>query len=146
MSIVLTRRPFTATPRRRPSGRLLTAADIPQSTKARPDPPPAVPLVIEASCRLPNSGSSIRPTRAMSNLIDVCCVAENSLSASLQTCAIGVVADAAHLQRCLGVSERIPDGSTWSLRPDVVGGANRATLDVGFWDIAWMSAHHNSRR
>jgi hypothetical protein len=53
MSIVLTRRPFTATPRRRPSGRLLTAADIPQSTRARPEPPPAVPLVIDASCRLP---------------------------------------------------------------------------------------------
>ena len=45
-----------ATPRRRPSGRLPTSADIPQSTKARPEPPPAVPLVIEASWRLPVSG------------------------------------------------------------------------------------------
>src|SRR5262249_53186222 len=98
MSIVLTRRPFTATPRRRPSGRLLTAADIPQSTKARPEPPPAVPLVIEASCRLPVPGTSIHPTHALSN--------------ALQTCDIGVVADAARLQRCFGVSERIPDGST----------------------------------
>src|SRR5262245_53542685 len=102
MSIVLMRRPFTVTPRRRPSGRLPTAADNPQSTKARPEPPPAVPLVIEASCRLPVSGRSIHPTSAMSNprhrnLIDVCCVAEDLF---LQACKPGTSASSRTLRAC----------------------------------------------